>query len=137
MPPIFEPEAIAREIYRATQETPRELWIGASAVTAIASAFAAPLLGDRLLASKGYDSQMTSEPESPDRRDNLFEPLPGDPGTHGRFDDRSRMSVLAFDPFWLRTGLACGLFASVVGAYLMGDSRRRSFARKREVAPSR
>lgn len=130
VPPIYEPEAIAREIFRASQETPREMWIGASAVTAIASAIAAPALGDRLLADKGYASQMTSEPENPNRRDNLFEPVPGDLGAHGRFDDRSRSSVTAFNPLWLRAGLAWGLFASLTGAYLLGVSRRGEFRLK-------
>jgi hypothetical protein len=33
--------------------------------------------------------------------DNLFETLPGDPGAHGRFDDRARRSTL-----WTRLRLA-------------------------------
>ncbi|MBV9859378.1 MAG: hypothetical protein JO038_04650 [Alphaproteobacteria bacterium] len=32
---------------------------------------------------------MTDEPANPDAPDNLFEPLPGDYGAHGRFDARA------------------------------------------------
>ena len=35
VPPIYQPEAIAREIVRAAREAPRELWIGRSALKAI------------------------------------------------------------------------------------------------------
>jgi hypothetical protein len=33
---------------------------------------------------------MTDEPAQADRADNLFAPVPGDFGAHGRFDDRAR-----------------------------------------------
>lgn len=45
-----------------------------------------PALGDRYLARTGFESQQTSEPAEDDRRDNLFEPVPGDRGVPGRFD---------------------------------------------------
>ena len=37
-----------------------------------------------------YEAQMTDEPEDPTRPNNLWEPVPGDHGAHGAFDDRSR-----------------------------------------------
>jgi hypothetical protein len=50
----------------------------------------APGLVDRYLAATGYKAQQISdEPESGDRPDNLFEPVSGDPGTHGAFSDRA------------------------------------------------
>jgi len=33
---------------------------------------------------------MTDEPAAANRADNLFEPVPGDFGAHGRFDERAR-----------------------------------------------
>jgi NAD(P)-dependent dehydrogenase (short-subunit alcohol dehydrogenase family) len=109
VPPIYQPEAIAREIVRAALEAPRELWIGRSALKAIFGGMLLPLLGDRILASEGYSGQMTKEPASPDRRDNLFEPVPGDPGVHGRFDRSAQREVTGFDPARLRAGIACAL----------------------------
>lgn len=75
VPPIYQPEAIAREIVRAARDAPRELWIGRSALKAIIGTMLLPRLGDRILASEGYGGQMTAEPARPDRPDNLFEPV--------------------------------------------------------------
>jgi hypothetical protein len=33
---------------------------------------------------------MTDEPEDPNRKHNLWEPLPGDHGAHGRFDKQAK-----------------------------------------------
>ncbi len=122
--PIYQPEAIAGEIVRAALETPRELWIGRSALKAIVGGMLLPLLGDRILASEGYGGQMAAELASPDRQDNLFEPVPGDPGAHGRFDRSAHRHVTAFDPVRLRAGLACALIAGVAGLLVIVKSRR-------------
>jgi hypothetical protein len=37
----------------------------------------------------GYISQLTNEPADPGRPDNLYDPVPGDPDTHGRFGSRA------------------------------------------------
>jgi hypothetical protein len=44
------------------------------------------------LARNGYEAQQTDEPVEPDRRDNLWEPVLGDHGAHGTFDDRASAS---------------------------------------------
>lgn len=56
----------------------------------------APGVLDRVLASRGYDAQQTNEPEDPQRPDNLWEPVPGAFGAHGRFDAQARGSSLEF-----------------------------------------
>jgi hypothetical protein len=51
-----------------------------------------PGLGDRYLGRTGYESQQTSEPEDPNRPDNLWHPVDGehgDRGARGRFDERA------------------------------------------------
>jgi multidrug efflux pump len=48
-----------------------------------------PGLVERYLARTNYDAQQADHPVDPNRRDNLFEPVPGDAGAHGRFDDES------------------------------------------------
>ncbi|WP_241671375.1 SDR family oxidoreductase [Dankookia rubra] len=110
VPPIHQPEPVAERIVQAALHAPRELWVGGPSVQAILGTMIAPGLLDRLLAGRGYSGQMTAEPEPSDRLDNLMVPVPGDPGVHGRFDARSRSSVGAFDPTWLRgaAGLAVG-----------------------------
>jgi NAD(P)-dependent dehydrogenase (short-subunit alcohol dehydrogenase family) len=122
VPPIYQPEAIAREIFRAAKEAPRELWIGRSALKAIIGQMLLPRLGDRVLAEEGYDGQMTADRAEPHRRDNLFEPVAGDPGVHGRFDRRAYRRVVGFNPAVLRVALACALVGIIGTAAL---ARRR------------
>ncbi len=54
----------------------------------------APWPAERYLARTAVSGQLSDAEKAPDRRDNLFEPPPGDPGTHGPYDDRAhRRSV--------------------------------------------
>jgi NADP-dependent 3-hydroxy acid dehydrogenase YdfG len=123
VPPIFQPAAIAREIFRAARQAPRELWIGRSALKAIIGTMLLPGSGDRILAHEGYNGQMTGELASPDRPDNLFQPVACDAGARGRFSNRSSSEVIGFDPAWLRAGAACLLVGLIAAA--IGKSRRK------------
>ncbi len=103
VPPIFQPEVAARAIAYAAEHHPRELWVGGPTLEAIIANKVFPGLLDRYLARNGYDSQQTSEPVRPGRRDNLWEPVPGDHGAHGSFDARaSKRSA----EFWTRSHLS-------------------------------
>ena len=90
VPPIFQPEIPARAIYFAAFHPRRQTWIGWPTVKAILANRIAPGLIDRYLAKYGYSSQMSDEPVPPDAPNNLFEPVPGPYGAHGRFDSRAR-----------------------------------------------
>ena len=98
VPPIFQPEVAAAAIVWASLEPQREVWIGWPTVKAVLGDKVAPGLLDRYLARFGYESQQTDEPVSPDRPDNLFEPVAGDHGAHGRFDARAKTFS---SQFWL------------------------------------
>jgi hypothetical protein len=87
VPPIYQPELAAEAIVWSAQQGRRELYVGGSTLITIAGDKLAPALGDRFLARTGFEAQQTAEPAEDDRRDNLFEPVPGDHGAHGRFDD--------------------------------------------------
>jgi len=89
VPPIFQPEVAAEGIYYAATHRRRELWVGWPAVKAILATRLFPGLLDRILAKEGYDGQHTDDPLPPGRRDNLYGPVPGDHGAHGRFDARA------------------------------------------------
>lgn len=106
VPPIYQPEAVARAVYRAATERPRELWVGWSSVKAIVGGMVMPARLDRMLARKAMDGQLSGEPAPPERRDNLFEPVAGDFGAHGRFGERSSDTVPVIDPFKMRVALA-------------------------------
>jgi short-subunit dehydrogenase len=90
VPPIFQPEVAADAIVWAASHPRRELMVGWPTVKAIVGNAIVPGIADRYLARNGFDAQQTDEPVDPDRADNLFEPVPGDQGAHGPFDDQSR-----------------------------------------------
>ncbi|HEX7102971.1 MAG TPA: SDR family oxidoreductase, partial [Nitrolancea sp.] len=89
VPPIFQPEVAARAIYWAAHNNRPELYVGFPAEKAIWANRIMPRLLDRYLARNGFSSQQTSEPEDPNRPNNLYESVDGDYGAHGRFDARS------------------------------------------------
>jgi len=90
VPPIFQPEVAAAAIVWAAQHAPRELKVGWPTVRAVYLDRIVPGMLDRYLARKGYDDQQADVPAEAHRRDNLFEPIQGDHGAHGRFDALSR-----------------------------------------------
>jgi short-subunit dehydrogenase len=98
VPPIFQPEIAAQAIVRAATHRLREIWVGWPAVQAILSARVLPGFGDRMAARRAYESQQTAIPAPASRADNLFAPVPGPYGAHGRFDAQARESSLQW---WL------------------------------------
>jgi NADP-dependent 3-hydroxy acid dehydrogenase YdfG len=89
VPPIYQPEMIAEAVLWAAEHTPREMVIGTSALRAIVGQKLVPGLVDRYLANGGYESQQADFPVDPNRPDNLYDPVPGDLGAHGIFDDEA------------------------------------------------
>jgi NAD(P)-dependent dehydrogenase (short-subunit alcohol dehydrogenase family) len=138
VPPIFQPEVAARAIYYAAHHPEkREYYAGWSTVKAIVGNKLVPSYADRYLARMGYDSQQYDGPEDPNRANNLYDPLPGDHGAHGKFDARAHSFSLEL---WAEThtkllAVAAGLgFAgAAVGAIVRGRNgsgrRRRPFRR--------
>ena len=88
--PIFQPEIPARAIYFAAFNPRRQTWIGFPTVKAILANRIAPGLIDQYLASAGYSGQLSDEALPADAPNNLFQPVPGPYGAHGRFDARAR-----------------------------------------------
>ena len=125
VPPIYQPEAIARHVYRAALTAPRELWIGGPTWKAIIGNMLIPGWIDGYLARHGYRGEMTDQPAVGGRPDNLYDPVDTDPGAHGRFDDRSRPGVAAADPRWLKLGIAAALGVAAGSAVLLGRRGRR------------
>ena len=107
---IFQPEVAARAVYFAATHRRREVWVGWPAVQAIVGTKFIPGLARPDAGRTAVDGQQTDEPLPPGRRDNLWEPVPGDHGAHGRFDPQAhggQLAVLADDASQ-RAG-ACGL----------------------------
>ena len=92
VPPIFQPEVAADAIVYAAHSNRREIYVGTPTVEAVVGNKFAPALLDRYLGATGYEAQQTTEPVSPDRRDNLWAPVDDerDHGARGSFDRRAR-----------------------------------------------
>jgi NAD(P)-dependent dehydrogenase (short-subunit alcohol dehydrogenase family) len=120
VPPIFQPEVAAEAIVWAAQHRRNELWVGWPAVKAIWGNKLIPRELDYYLARTGYDSQQTDEPVDQDRKDNLWEPLPGDHGAHGSFDNRAHRRSYQWWANTHRGGLALAgtALAMLTGAAL-------------------
>jgi NAD(P)-dependent dehydrogenase (short-subunit alcohol dehydrogenase family) len=92
VPPIFQPEIAAEGIVWSAYHKRRELLVGFPTVKAIYGTRVIPGLLDRYLASKAYSGQCTDQPLPAGRQDNLYTPVSGDHGAHGRFDSRAKSS---------------------------------------------
>ena len=120
VPPIYQPEIGAEAILFAAHHERREMYVGYPTVEAIIGDKIAPGFADWYLARSGYDAQQTDEPVESDRRDNLWDPVPGDHGAHGTFDDCASASSpqlwASMNRNWLAiasaglAGLALGIF---------------------------
>jgi NAD(P)-dependent dehydrogenase (short-subunit alcohol dehydrogenase family) len=123
---VYEPEVAARAIWKAAHSNRKQWIIGAPAFQAIwADKWFSPLL-DLYLGRTAVAAQQGPEPPDPNRRDNLFEPVDGDHGAHGRFGKNARThSPLLWASAhrgWI-AGAAAGT-ALAIGASLAARGRR-------------
>src|SRR5207302_10869281 len=126
MPPIFQPEFGARAIVRAAQTAPRELWVGRPAIQAILGTMVAPGWIDRFLARYGYDSQLSPQKADPAEAGNLFAPVPGDFGAHGRFDRQSSETSVVASGGTVRKVVAVAALAASAGVLAIAALGRRN-----------
>jgi NAD(P)-dependent dehydrogenase (short-subunit alcohol dehydrogenase family) len=125
MPPVYQPEVGAKAVvYAALHPERRSYTVGSSSAKVSWAERVAPGLTDRYLARKGYQGQQTSEPEEPGRPDNLWQPVAGEFGAHGRFDRQARAHS---GQLWVseHRGLTL-LAAGVVGAAAVAAWRARA-----------
>jgi short-subunit dehydrogenase len=126
VPPIYQPEIAARAIVFAAYSRRREVWVGWPSVKAILATKVIPGVLNYYLASHGYTGQLTDEAADPNAPDNLFEPLPGDFGAHGRFDDRATDHCIQLWATRRRTELiAAGAMLAVAGLATWVKGRNR------------
>ena len=98
VPPIYQPEVAADGIHWAAYHDRRELYVGRSTLKTIWGTKIAPWIADRYLARTGYSGQFANFEYDPNRPDNLFEPVSGDPGAHGSFD---KTAIRSSQQLWL------------------------------------
>ena len=118
VPPIFQPEVAAEGIYYSALHPRRELWVGWPAMKAILAQKFVPGIVDRILAKQGYSGQHTDDPLPPGRQDNMYAPVPGDHGAHGRFDARAMPVSKQLDVSLHRSAIAAALGAVAIASLL-------------------
>lgn len=122
--PIFQPEVAARAIVWSIDHHRRELNVAWPTTKAVVGNNFFPSYGDSYLADNAIDGQMTDEPEDPNRPNNLWDPLPGDFGAHGRFDDVSHETSVALE-LNLRRKRVLALIAVAAGAIALAMAKQR------------
>ncbi|HEY3665995.1 MAG TPA: SDR family oxidoreductase [Polyangiaceae bacterium] len=90
VPPIFQPEVGAEAVVWAATHRRRELYVAWPALKTILGNKLFPGWGDRMAARQAWDGQMTKELKTSSSPANLFIPVRGKQGSHGRFDARAR-----------------------------------------------
>jgi NAD(P)-dependent dehydrogenase (short-subunit alcohol dehydrogenase family) len=125
MGPPYQPEVPARAIYWAAHQRRREVFVGITAAEAIIGNKIIPGILDKYLAKTAIQGQQTSQPKDPNAPFNLWEPVPGDHGAHGRFDAIAR----TWSPeLWLTThrrkiGIASAVLVAGIAHLLYYNGR--------------
>lgn len=100
VPPIFDPEPIAKTIVWAAYHRRREVYVGGTTFKAILADKAIPGFVDKYLAKTGYKSQFYDGHHDPNAPNNLWDPIDEDRGARGTFGSRTKKR----DPFiWMVT----------------------------------
>jgi NAD(P)-dependent dehydrogenase (short-subunit alcohol dehydrogenase family) len=124
VPPIYQPEPFADAVLHCCERPARELPVGWGAQKLLWGQKLSPRAGDLMLLRMGWKGQHTGEDKPVGSPDNLFEPLPGDPGAHGRFDATSRRSTL-WTSLRLRRRLVGTALAVAAGSVEIASHRNR------------
>jgi NAD(P)-dependent dehydrogenase (short-subunit alcohol dehydrogenase family) len=122
VPPIFQPEVAAEAVLYAARNPRRQFYVGWPTVKVVLGEKVAPGVVDRYLAEKGIEAQQTDEPISPDRPDNLFEPVDGDFAAHGSFDAQAKYRSIEL---WLdlNRGKVAAVLVAAAGAMALAAKR--------------
>jgi NAD(P)-dependent dehydrogenase (short-subunit alcohol dehydrogenase family) len=86
---VYQPEVAARAIWFAAHDGRKEMLVGLPTLEAVWGNKVASSAMDDYLAATGFDAQQRPDPVRPDRKDNLFQPVAGDHGAHGSFEQEA------------------------------------------------
>ena len=129
VPPIYEPERVARHVVQAALDGRRSKVVGSWNRGVVAAGKLVPGYGTHFAAIGAWESQLTDQRIDPDRPVNLFEPVDEarDHGARGEFSDQAG-GVL--DPSFLRslpsTTAKLGRAAVSLGREKLAWLRRRT-----------
>ncbi|RPH30217.1 SDR family NAD(P)-dependent oxidoreductase [Buttiauxella warmboldiae] len=121
--PVYQPEAVAEAIFKATIKAPRELWVGKATIESIIGNMFFPGWLDKLMAKKAWGGQMQASAHSQAEADNLFSPVEGHHQSRGKFSHEAQNSVIAIDPAF--AGKAALAALGILGGLVWWRSKRR------------
>jgi NADP-dependent 3-hydroxy acid dehydrogenase YdfG len=133
VPPVVQPEVIARAVFRAAAAPRREYWVGLSTFKIILGNMLLPAFLDRYLARAAYDAQETQLPVAFGRQDNLMRPIRELHRTRGSFgrEARSHAALVLGPVARLGSVLAGGLLLISIGLVAGRASTHRGAASRR------
>ena len=112
---VYQPEVAAKAILFAAAHNRRSVWVGFPTYKAIIGNKIAPWYADWILSRTGFDGQQTDEPVEPDRKNNVWQPVPEDRGPYGTFKNIAKsysfMLWLSMNRNWVRMFLLIIIFA--------------------------
>jgi short-subunit dehydrogenase len=120
--PVYQPEVAAEAVHYAAHHRRREIYVGVPTIYTIWGNKIAPAVVDRYLAKTGVSGQLSDAEKAPDRPDNLFDPVPGDPGAHGPYDGKAHRRSVQLWATRHRPWLLAG--AGLAGAVAAGTTLR-------------
>jgi hypothetical protein len=112
-------------IYWAAHHYRREVNVGLSTSIVLLGNTFFPGFGDWYLAKTGYKDQQTQEPADPDNPNDLWQPVSGDHGAHGDFDQQASNRSTQF---WIT---AHRRFLTLVGVGIAGLAVGSTLLRKK------
>lgn len=89
VPPIYQPEVGARAVAHVAEHPRRRTWVGEMTAVTIIGNRLSTRVADWYLAKTGYSGQQAPDKHEPMLPANLYEPVSGDQGAHGLFDNRA------------------------------------------------
>ena len=92
-PPVYTPERVARAIVRRSRVPRREVFVGNMARATAQQHKLLPGTTERVSAAMGKRQLFFRDRTQPPTAGNLYEPLGGDDGVHGRWHGRRRTAV--------------------------------------------
>jgi hypothetical protein len=126
VPPIFEPEVPARAILRAAREGKAEYWVSRTVAELVLGTMIAPRWISNYLARTTVEGQMTSDPISPRRPDNLYTPVARYHRTHGSFGKQAKRRAVTVNADHARFGVIVAGTAATLGlGFMVGRAAQR------------